>query len=81
MKNLVLVILILFTQSCATNLMEALNKPNLSKNNLNDDYSAPTTQLNKTRELLDGGSITFPTLTATGYAVVSTQPGQNIEQR
>ena len=82
MKNLVLVILILFTQSCATNFMEALNKSSrLSKNDLNDDYSAPTTQLNKTRELLDGGSITFPTLTATGYAVVSTQPGQNIEQR
>ena len=82
MRNLVLVILILFTQSCATNLMEALNKSSrLSKNDLNDDYSAPTTQLNKTRELLDGGSITFPTLTATGYAVVSTQPGQNIEQR
>ena len=31
--------------------------------------------------LLDGASITFPTLTATGYAVVSTQPGQSIEQR
>ena len=53
----------------------------LPKNNLDEDYSAPITQLNKTRELLDGGSITFPTLTATGYAVVSTQPGQNIEQR
>ena len=38
MKNLVLVILILFTQSCATNLMEALNKPRFCKNNLNDDY-------------------------------------------
>ena len=82
MKNLVLVILILFTQSCATNLMDNANKPNLSLgNNLGDEYSGPTTQLNKTRELLDGGSITFPTLTATGYAVVSTQPGQNIEQR
>ena len=81
MKNLVIAILILFTQSCATNFMDNLNKPKLSKNNLGDDYSAPTTQLNKTRELLDGGSITFPTLTATGYAVVSTQPGQNIEQR
>ena len=82
MKNIVLAILILLTQSCATNLMDNANKPNLSLgNNLDDDYSAPTTQLNKTRELLDGGSITFPTLTATGYAVVSTQPGQNIEQR
>ena len=46
-----------------------------------DDYSAPTNQLNKTRELLDGASINFPTLTATGYAVVSTQPGQNVEQK
>ena len=81
MKNIVLAIAILFMQSCATNFMEALNKPKLSKNNLGDDYSGPTNQLNKTRELLDGASITFPTLTATGYAVVSTQPGQNIEQR
>jgi hypothetical protein len=81
MKNIVLAIAILFMQSCATNFMDALNQPKLSKNNLSDDFSAPTNQLNKTRELLDGASITFPTLTATGYAVVSTQPGQNIEQR
>ena len=27
MKNIVLAILILFMQSCATNFMEALNKP------------------------------------------------------
>ena len=81
MKNIVLAIAILFMQSCATNFMDTLNQPKLSKNNLDDDYSAPTNQLNKTRELLDGASITFPTLTATGYAVVSTQPGQNIEQR
>ncbi len=81
MKNIVLAIAILFMQSCATNFMDTLNQPKLSKNNLGDDYSAPTNQLNKTRELLDGASITFPTLTATGYAVVSTQPGQNIEQR
>ena len=78
MKNIVLVIAILFMQSCATNFMDALKQPKLSKNELSDDYSAPTNQLNKTRELLDGASITFPTLTATGYAVVSTQPGQNI---
>ena len=81
MKNIVLVIAILFMQSCTTNFMDALNKPKLSKNNLGDDYSAPTNQLNKTRELLDGASINFPTLTATGYAVVSTQPGQNVEQK
>ena len=81
MKNIVLAVAILLIQSCATNFMDALYKPKLSKNNLGDDYSAPTNQLNKTRELLDGASITFPTLTATGYAVVSTQPGQNVEQR
>ena len=60
-------------------ILEGLSKPKLSKN-MGEDYTAPTNQLNKTRELLDGASITFPTLTATGYAVVSTQPGQNIEQ-
>ena len=81
MKKIVLVIAILFMQSCTTNFMDALKQPKLSKNELSDDYSAPTIQLNKTQELLDGASITFPTLTATGYAVVSTQPGQNIEQR
>ena len=81
MKNIVLAIAILFMQSCATNFMDALKQPKLSKNESSDDYSAPIIQLNKTQELLDGASITFPTLTATGYAVVSTQPGQNIEQR
>ena len=80
MRKIVLAILILFTQSCANNFLEGLSKPKLSKN-MGEDYTAPTNQLNKTRELLDGASITFPTLTATGYAVVSTQPGQDIEQR
>ena len=46
MKNIVLAIAILFMQSCATNLMDTLNQPKLSKNNLGDDYSAPTNQLN-----------------------------------
>ena len=81
MRKIVLAMLILFTQSCATNFMESLSQSKLSKNSVDDDFSAPTNQLNKTRELLDGASITFPTLTATGYAVVSTQPGQNVEQR
>ena len=80
MKKILLAILLLITQSCANNFTEALKNSKLSKS-LNDDYSAPTNQLNKTKELLDGASITFPTLTATGYAVVSTQPGQSIEQR
>ena len=31
--------------------------------------------------ILDGASINFPTLTATGYAVVSTQPGKNVAQK
>ncbi len=84
MKKIVLAIFILFTQSCASNLLESLNQSKSSRSNvasLGEDYTAPTNQLNKTRELLDGASITFPTLTATGYAVVSTQPGQSIEQR
>ncbi len=81
MRKILLAMLILFTQSCATNFMESLGQSKLSKNSVNDDFSAPTNQLNKTRELLDGASITFPTLTATGYAVVSTQPGQSVEQR
>ncbi len=81
MRKIVLAMLILFTQSCATNFMESLSQSKLSKNSVDDDFSAPTNQLNKTRELLDGASITFPTLTATGYAVVSTQPGQSVEQR
>ena len=84
MKKIVLAIFILFTQSCANNLLESLNQSKASRGNvasLGEDYTAPTNQLNKTRELLDGASITFPTLTATGYAVVSTQPGQSIEQR
>ena len=65
-------------------MLESLNQSKASKSNvasLGEDYTAPTNQLNKTRELLDWASITFPTLTATGYAVVSTQPGQSIEQR
>ena len=82
MKKTFLAILILITQSCAPNLMENLGfKNKTSFNQSPDDYTAPTNQLNKTKELLDGASITFPTLTATGYAVVSTQPGQSIEQR
>ena len=62
-------------------MMQSLGLNKTSFNQSSDDYTAPTNQLNKTKELLDGASITFPTLTATGYAVVSTQPGQNVEQR
>ena len=68
-------------QSCAPGMMGNLGVNQTSFAQTDEEYSAPTNQLNKTRELLDGASITFPTLTATGYAVVSTQPGQSIEQR
>ena len=81
MKKTILAILILITQSCAPNMMGSLGLNKTSFNQSSDDYTAPTNQLNKTKELLDGASITFPTLTATGYAIVSTQPGQNVEQR
>ena len=81
MKKTFLAILILITQSCAPNMLENLGLKQTSFAQTDDEYSAPTNQLNKTKELLDGASITFPTLTATGYAVVSTQPGQSIEQR
>ena len=81
MKKTFLAILILITQSCAPNMMQSLGLNKTNFNQSSDDYTAPTNQLNKTKELLDGASITFPTLTATGYAVVSTQPGQNVEQR
>ncbi len=81
MKKTFLAILILITQSCAPGMLGNLGLNQTSFAQTDDEYSAPTNQLNKTRELLDGASITFPTLTATGYAVVSTQPGQSIEQR
>ena len=71
--------ILLLTQSCASNFMENFKQNTLAESS--EDYSAPTNQLNKTRELLDGASITFPTLTATGYAVVSIQPGQSTEQK
>ena len=81
MKKTFLAILILITQSCAPGMLGNLGLNQTSFAQTDEEYSAPTNQLNKTRELLDGASITFPTLTATGYAVVSTQPGQSIEQR
>ena len=83
MKKYLVLILVIFLQSCNGNLMSGFNNSNFSSNSQDnvEDYSKPTNQLNKTRELLDGASINFPTLTATGYAVVSTQPGQNVEQK
>ncbi len=83
MKKYLVLILVIFLQSCNGNLMSGFNNSKFSSTSQDnvEDYSKPTNQLNKTRELLDGASINFPTLTATGYAVVSTQPGQNVEQK
>ena len=74
MKNFLFVLGILLLQSCAENLIDSLNLSDKveKENEKISNYTAPTNQLNKTRELLDGASISFPTLTATGYAVVST---------
>ena len=83
MNKYLLLLITIFLQSCSGNLMSGFNKSQFSSSSQGniEDYSKPTNQLNKTRELLDGASINFPTLTATGYAVVSTQPGQNVEQK
>ncbi len=85
MNKFFIITLTMFLYSCNGNLMSGFNNSGLvdvPDANM-DEYSTstPTSQLNKTRELLDGASINFPTLTATGYAVVSTQPGQNVEQK
>ena len=83
MNKYILIAFAFFLQSCTENLMSGFKRSELTNASQGDleDYSKPTNQLNKTRELLDGASINFPTLTATGYAVVSTQPGQNVEQK
>ena len=83
MNKFLLAILAIFLQSCNGNMINGITNPDMSKETKEnmEEYSMPTSQLNKTRELLDGASINFPTLTATGYAVVSTQPGQNVEQK
>ena len=83
MKNFLFILGIFILQSCAENLMDSFNFTDKveKENEKIANYTAPTNQLNKTRELLDGASISFPTLTATGYAVVSTQPGQSVEQK
>ncbi|MBS92029.1 MAG: hypothetical protein CMM95_03140 [Rickettsiales bacterium] len=79
MKKTLIAMILLLTQSCVNSLTETFGQSKMADSS--EDYSAPTNQLNKTRELLDGASITFPTLTATGYAVVSIQPGQSTEQK
>ena len=61
-------ILAIFLHSCNGNMMSGFTNSNLSNETQEnyEEYSKPTSQLNKTRELLDGASINFPTLTATG---------------
>ena len=83
MKKIYILISIFLIQSCSSDLLKNIKLPSMQENsNLEtSDLSSPTVQLNKTKEILDASSITFPTLTATGYAVVSSQPGQSIEQK
>ena len=80
MKKIILVLTLFIMQSCAGtgNFLEQFTQNESFSSN---ETNTPTEQLNKTKEILDASSITFPTLTATGYAVVSSQPGQSIEQK
>ena len=45
------------------------------------NQESPTSSLNSVREIFDANSENIPTLTAVGYAVVSSQPGQSDAQR
>ncbi len=45
------------------------------------NQDTPTSSLNSVREIFDANSENIPTLTAVGYAVVSSQPGQSDAQR
>lgn len=87
MKNFLILLFILVVQSCSTAVFENLGLQRsfqdemITQGDVANDYTTPTVQLNKTKEILDASTITFPTLTATGYAVVSSQPGQSIEQK
>ena len=87
MKNFLILLFILVIQSCSTAVLENLGLQRsfqdemITQGEAANEYNTPTVQLNKTKEILDASTITFPTLTATGYAVVSSQPGQSIEQK
>tara|TARA_A100001015_G_C15040080_1_gene739050 strand:- start:823 stop:1332 length:510 start_codon:yes stop_codon:yes gene_type:complete len=83
MKTILLILSMIFIQSCSNQYLSNLGFPTLNKTEETfENYGeTPTSQLNKTKEILDASTITFPTLTATGYAVVSTQPGQSLEQK
>ena len=86
MKTFLTLIIVIMLQSCSNKVLKNFGLQRSFQDNMvnqdefANDYSTPTVQLNKTKEILDASSITFPTLTATGYAVVSSQPGQSIEQ-
>tara|TARA_B100000989_G_C19531860_1_gene470494 strand:- start:3929 stop:4432 length:504 start_codon:yes stop_codon:yes gene_type:complete len=81
MKKLFIMIGLVILQSCSTNMFKLPQISGYQEMELENKELSPTVQLNKTKEILDASSITFPTLTATGYAVVSSQPGQSIEQK
>ena len=79
MKKYFLIIGFFLIQSCTSNILEQFSNKSLMNEDIGNN--SPTAQLNKTKEILDASTITFPTLTATGYAVVSSQPGQSVEQK
>ena len=83
MKTILLILSMIFIQSCSNQYLSRVGLPTLNKTEetFGNYGETPTSQLNKTKEILDASTITFPTLTATGYAVVSTQPGQSLEQK
>lgn len=83
MKKIFLVLGAFLIQSCSSNFLADISSlpSQFTGGDVENGMQSPTAQLNKTKQILDASTITFPTLTATGYAVVSTQPGQNIEQK
>ena len=81
MKKIFIIAGLFILQSCSSNMFKFPQLTNFQEMEMESKQLSPTVQLNKTKEILDASSITFPTLTATGYAVVSSQPGQSIEQK
>ena len=81
MKQIFIIAGLFILQSCSSNMFKLPQLTNFQEMEMESKQLSPTVQLNKTKEILDASSITFPTLTATGYAVVSSQPGPSIEQK
>ena len=81
MRKIFIIAGLFILQSCSSNMFKLPQLTNFQEMEMESKQLSPTVQLNKTKEILDASSITFPTLTATGYAVVSSQPGQSIEQK